>query len=302
VFRSISRNSTRRLWNRLKKKEWKKGIEKIKGKEYSLEKICREYGYSRQGYYKRIKKDEKMVEIRKKVKDLVIEERTVQPKVGGKKLYVEIKRQGEEIGIGRDKFFEILGELGLLVKRKRSYRKTTNSNHRFNRSKNLIKFKESFKPKEVVVADITYIDTMEGFSYLSLITDIGSRKILGYYLSKSLAVEGCLKALKMATKELKGAKEVIHHSDRGVQYCCNAYINYLEKKKIKSSMTEEDHVYENAIAERVNGILKDEFLLGEKLASHEVAKKMVKEAIKIYNGKRLHMSLNYKTPNEVFVA
>ena len=249
-----------------------------------------------------MKKEQEMIEIKENIKNLVIEERKLQPKVGGRKLFVEFNRQGKEIGVGRDQFFEILGELGLLVRRRKSYRKTTNSNHRFNMAKNLIKFKESFKPKEVIVADITYIDTMEGFSYLSLITDIGSRKILGYCLSKSLAVEGCLEAMKMAWKELKGKNDVIHHSDRGVQYCCNGYIKYLKKRGIKSSMTEEDHVYENAIAERVNGILKDEFMLGEKLVSHEVAKKMVKEAIKIYNGKRLHMSLNYKTPNEVFVA
>lgn len=243
-----------------------------------------------------------METIKTKIKELVQAERVKQPKVGGKKLYKEFQKQGIDVEVGRDKFFEILKEHGLLVKRRRSYRKTTDSNHSWRMHKNLIKFKESFNPGEVVVADITYIETLEGYSYLSLITDVGSRKIVGYHLSKSLAVEGCLEAMKMAWQELKGKAKVIHHSDRGIQYCCKAYMKYLRKKDIVSSMTEEDHVYENAIAERVNGILKDEFLLGERIQSHTVAKKMVKEAVNMYNSKRLHMSLNYQTPNEVFAA
>lgn len=243
-----------------------------------------------------------MIVIKERIKELVMQERKLQPKVGGRKLYREFQRQGIDIEVGRDQFFEILGGLGLLVKRKRSYRKTTNSRHSWRTYKNLIKFKESFIPGEAIVADITYIDTMEGFSYLSLITDLGSRKIIGHHLSKSLAVEGCLVAMKMAWKELKDKGKAIHHSDRGIQYCCKAYIRYLDKRGIKSSMTEEDHVYENAVAERVNGILKDEFLLGERLVSYVIAKKMVKEVIKVYNNKRLHMSLGYQTPSEVFVA
>ena len=143
---------------------------------------------------------------------------------------------------------------------------------------------------------------MEGYSYLSLITDQYSRKIVGYSLSKSLSVEGSLKALKNALKRVAEPSKLIHHSDRGIQYCSKAYTRLLKGKSAKISMTEEDHVYENALAERVNGILKDEFMLGEKLQSYKVAKRMVREAVNIYNNERLHLALNYMTPEQKYAA
>ena len=225
-----------------------------------------------------------------------------QAKVGGKKLYKMLKNKGIKMSKGRDSFYKILREYNLLVKKKKRKAYTTNSYHHYYKYKNLIKEMEITMPEQVLVADITYIDTLEGFCYLSLITDLYSRKIAGYHVSKSLAVEGSMKALEMAIKSMKRSEGVIHHSDRGIQYCCKAYIEKLSRNKMVSSMTEEDHVYENATAERVNGILKEEFMLGEKLISYKKAEKMVKEAVKIYNLERLHMSLGYMTPQEVHVA
>jgi putative transposase len=166
----------------------------------------------------------------------------------------------------------------------------------------LIKELISIQPGEVMMADITYLKCGDGYCYLSLLTDVGSHKILGYHLSKGLSSVGCQKALQMALRQLGDAAGVIHHSDRGVQYCCEDYITILKKHDMKISMTGENHVYENALAERVNGNLKDEFFLGEWLPSFEIARKMVEEAVRIYNNERYYMSLNYMTPAQIFAA
>ena len=208
----------------------------------------------------------------------------------------------QEVAIGRDRLFRVLRERGLLVRRKKKYMRTTQSAHRFKVYKNLLWYEKPTRAEEVFVADITYIDTLEGYSYLSLITDQYSRKIVGYALSKSLSIEGSMAALKMALRGRKAPQELIHHSDRGIQYCSKGYTDLLKKKGVQISMTEENHVYENALAERVNGILKDELKLGEKLLSYYVAKKLVDEAVKIYNEERLHMSLGYITPAQKHAA
>jgi putative transposase len=207
-----------------------------------------------------------------------------------------------QVEVGRDRLFSMLREKNMLVGKKRKHVRTTQSYHRFRTYKNLIKGRCSHRPEEVFVSDITYIDTMEGYSYLSLITDQYSRKIVGYSLSKSLSVEGSLKALRMALKQVSEPSKLIHHSDRGIQYCSKMYTEMLRSKSVRISMTEENHVYENALAERVNGILKDEFMLGEKLQSFRVAKKMVREAVKIYNNERLHLALDYVTPEQKYAA
>ncbi len=221
-----------------------------------------------------------------------------QPMLGGRKLRKKImpalKRSG--INIGRDRFFDILRKHTLLVKRRRRYVRTTQSHHRFRTYSNLIKELELTQANQVYVSDITYLSTLNGFCYLALITDAYSRKIVGYDISKSLSIEGSLKALKMALRKLKHPERLIHHSDRGVQYCSHAYINMLTENHIKISMTEQNHVYENALAERVNGILKTEFMLGETLGSFDIAKELVRESIEIYNKERPHMSIDYMTP------
>lgn len=228
----------------------------------------------------------------------------MQPKLGTRKVFHMLLERSTTLGvsIGRDKLFSLLRENNLLIIPEKKFVKTTNSYHRFRVHKNLIKELDVIRSDQVYVSDITYISTIDGFCYLSLITDLFSRKIVGYCLSKSLGIEGCLIALEMALKGVAHPENLIHHSDRGIQYCSHAYVDLLQGKKTKISMTEENHVYENAVAERVNGILKSEFMLGEVLTSFDIAKELVADAIKIYNNVRPHMSLNYKTPNKVYYA
>ena len=226
--------------------------------------------------------------------------RTSQPRVGGKKIYRMLHQMG--LQIGRDHLFKLLRENNLLIRPKKNYRKTTNSFHRFRKHSNLIKEIKVVEPNQVFVSDITYLDTQEGYCYLALVTDLYSRKIVGWNVSKNLSVEGCEKALRMALKGVRNPEKLIHHSDRGFQYCCARYTNILLAHDIKISMTEENHVYENAVAERVNGILKTEFLLGERLPSFDYAHRQTDQSIKTYNEQRLHTSLNYKTPAEYYAA
>jgi transposase InsO family protein len=188
----------------------------------------------------------------------------------------------------------------LTLRKKPSYR-TTNSLHRFYKYKNGIKDLEVNRANQVWVSDITYIRTVKGFCYLALITDMYSRKIVGWDLSNSLELSGCVRALNKALYQAKGIEQLIHHSDRGIQYCSNVYTQILKRKNIGISMTEENHCYENALAERVNGILKDEFYLDQTFDSLTYAKRAAKNAIKLYNEIRLHLSLDYKTPNMVYL-
>jgi putative transposase len=261
---------------------------------------CRIMEVSRQAFYKGCK-----VDIEKRVREQLIVKavRTIrirQPRVGGKKLHKMIP--AADFKLGRDKLFYILKKNDLLVPPLRSFRRTTNSNHRFRKYKNLIKDKAIKRPNEVFVADITYIDTIEGSCYLTLITDLYSRKIVGWDLSQNLGIQGCQRAARMALGGIKNSADLIHHSDRGLQFCSYGYVDILEKHGVKISMTEENHVYENAVAERVNGILKTEFFLGQRLKSFEIAKQLVAEAVKIYNEERLHLSLNYQTPAQCYAA
>lgn len=212
-----------------------------------------------------------------------------------------------DIKLGRDALLNLLRDNHLLIRRKKPNHKTTNSFHRFYKYNNLIKDLEVVRPNQVWVSDITYIRTVKGFCYLALVTDLFSRKIVGYDISDSLELKGCLRALQKACAEHGRSAQrhsrlnawTIHHSDRGIQYCSNQYVKELEKKKMLISMTEENHCYENAVAERVNGILKGEFYLDECFTNVEHAKRAVKNAIKIYNQKRMHLSLNFKTPDMV---
>jgi putative transposase len=234
---------------------------------------------------------------------MVQEIRHKMPMIGSKKLYRMLQEDMRVLGLrmGRDKFITMLRKNDLLVKRKRRYVRTTNSNHRFKVYENLIKEKEVTKIDEVYVSDITYIRSERGFSFLALITDLYSRKIVGYNCSDSLEMEGSLRALKMAIGE-KSLEELIHHSDRGSQYCSNLYTELLTDNGIKISMSEKGNPYENAVAERLNGILKEEFGLSETFKTKELLYKAVDEAVKIYNEMRPHMSIDYKTPNQKYAA
>ena len=232
---------------------------------------------------------------------LVQDIRCYQPKIGGKKLYKLLKTDLDKLegSIGRDKFFDILRKRGLLVKRRKKYVTTTDSWHRFHKYKNKLKGRLLTKANQGYASDITYLRTRKGFVYLFLQTDVYSRMITGWHLSDSLAIDGAIRALQMTIKQCPQTKGAIHHSDRGIQYCCKEYIKILKRHKMEISMTEENHCYENAMAERVNGILKEEFLLDETFANKAQALKAVKEAIESYNNRRPHWSLNLCTPMQI---
>ncbi len=225
--------------------------------------MCNYFNISRNAYYKPIKSIEKAKIKQEVVLKLVHSVRAKQPRVGGKKLYRHLSLDLHLLGkIGRDKFFDILRQNDLLVARKKSYTKTTNSYHRFYKWNNLIKEQVFTQSNQCWVSDITYIRTEKKFVYLFLVSDLYSRKIVGWNLSDSLSIEGGIKALQMALRQRKNKTlPLIHHSDRGVQYCSKEYVNWLQKNKISISITEDNHCYENSVAERINGILKDEFLL-----------------------------------------
>jgi transposase InsO family protein len=243
------------------------------------------------------------LEIEEKVVVLVKNRRKSLPREGVRKLTKSLNKEftSANLKIGRDTLFNILRKHNMLTLRKKYSSRTTNSLHRFYKYKNIIKDIEVTRPNQVWVSDITYIRTIKGFCYLALITDMHSRKIVGYDISNSLELKGCERALNKALYQAKDTNGLIHHSDRGIQYCSNLYTQILKRNNIAISMTEENHCYENAIAERVNGILKDEFYLDQTFDSLQHAKRATKNAINLYNEIRLHLSLNYKTPNMVYL-
>jgi transposase InsO family protein len=234
------------------------------------------------------------------IKTWVMYWRQYMPQLGTRKLYKLIKPKLIEhnIKIGRDALFNYLRSEGLLVRPKKSYIKTTFSRHWMKKHPNLLKDKIPSKPEEVFVSDITYVESNEGVHYLSLVTDAYSRKIIGYELSNDMKTTNVVKALNMAIKSRQYAHEAIHHSDKGAQYCSALYQSVLEKNNILPSMTDGYDCYQNALAERVNGILKQEFLLYQCNTFNEL-KLLIKESISIYNELRPHLSLEMNTPNQV---
>lgn len=229
-----------------------------------------------------------------KVKD----KRKEMPRIGGRKLLYLLQKDG--INIGRDKLFDILQHENMLVKRRKRKVFTTQSKHWLKKYPNLIEGMIVTIPKKLWVADITYIVIGNGFAYLFLITDAYSRKIVGYYLSHTLEADGGIEALKMALSDVSWQERngIIHHSDRGVQYCSHNYVNLLLASKMLISMTQNGDPYENAIAERVNGILKSEWIHGERFSDFNQASTRIAEIISIYNSTRPHMSCDMLTPNE----
>ena len=232
---------------------------------------------------------------------LVKEKRKNKPRTGTRKLYTELQKDFEKHGlkIGRDALFDILRDNHMLVKKRKMRVKTTNSYHRFHKYPNLIKDFTPFRPNQLWVSDIAYIKVGDEFNYLFLTTDAYSRKIVGWHLSKSLEAKGAVKALKMAINTNELSDNLFHHSDRGVQYCSKEYVTILNKNEIKISMTENSDPRENAIAERVNGILKDEWLNDIDLKNTEETQKTLEIIINTYNTERLHDSLDHMTPQEV---
>ncbi|MDP4201305.1 MAG: IS3 family transposase [Bacteroidota bacterium] len=217
---------------------------------------CGLLGFSRQAYYRSLRSKGKKQIKAEQVIAMVTPVRRNMPRIGFRKLHYLLHEPLQEIQIGRDKFLAILKANHMLVKPKRNYRITTNSHHRFRKHKNLVEHMPLQRPEQIWVSDITYIGGRDRNCYLALVTDAYSKKIMGYDVSNSLATEGSLRALNMAIKQRNYKDRLIHHSDRGLQYCSNDYQRVLKKRKITPSMTESYDPYANAIAERVNGILK----------------------------------------------
>ena len=266
----------------------------------SVRAICRRFGISRAAFYKG-----RAARARKDVNEglilaLVRQERAVNPCAGTRKLLVAIRPELRRAGfdIGRNRLGELLKREGLLVERRRVFRcRTTKQDPSLVPSPNLVRDMAVDRPDQALCADITYIYTEEGFLYLSLMADMFARDIVGYAISDTLETEdGPLKALRMAAKTIGAGKEVVAHSDRGCQYASHAYRGLLEALGWKSSMTEELHCYENAMAERLNGILKGEYFLDRHFRTKSEARTAIEEAIWIYNHRRLHEKLGYKTP------
>jgi len=267
----------------------------------SMAKLCKKTGMSRQNFYKGRRERVRREVDGDLIEELVRAERMVQPRLGGKKVHHLLKPELEKAGIriGRDRFFEVLGERGLLLDPLPKAPRTTNSRHSLPVYRNLLTDMAVDAPNQAWVSDITYIRTDEGFLYLSLITDDWSRKIVGHHAGDTLETEGCLKALEQAVKELVDGMFPLHHSDRGSQYCSHLYTGRLREYGLGISMTEEMHCYENAKAERVNGILKQEYFLGGCFRTKQQAIKAVDQAVHLYNTRRPHLALNYETPSIV---
>jgi len=261
---------------------------------------CHLFGIDRQVYYRSIRRKAARQSKALQVVEMIAETRLFMPRIGTRKLYYLLLDKLQALKIGRDKFFGILRANHLLVAARRSYHITTDSHHRFRKHKNLILEMPIVRPEQVWVSDITYIGKREKPCYLSLVTDAYSKKIMGHYVANNMSTESSVKALKIAIKNKQDdTSPLIHHSDRGVQYCADGYQKILLKNMIQCSMTNNGDPYENAVAERINGILKQEFSIDTYHADLNIIKKIVKEAIDIYNKKRPHYSNYMLTPDQM---
>lgn len=271
-------------------------------REFSLGTLCGLFGYSRQSYYKR--DDGGFAE--EALEPLIVEKarsyRRDNPGLGCSKLYLIVRKvfEGNERMPGRDAFIEMLRRHGLMVhlRRRRHYR-TTDSSHSYRKYPNLIKGVIPDRPNKVWAADITYVETGEGVCYLSLVTDVYSHKIVGWAVGPTLETSYPLQALEMAlaTVDDRTAGTLIHHSDRGCQYCSHAYVSLLKKRGVGISMTQSGDPLENAVAERANGILKTEWLHRMSIASRQECREVLERIIGFYNTQRPHMSIGMQTPD-----
>jgi putative transposase len=260
---------------------------------------------TRQNYYARRQRRQRRAVDGELVARLVRQERQKQSRLGTRKLYHMLKPDLNKAGVrmGRDRMFEELRKRGLLLEPvPAQYPQTTQSYHNLPVFRNMIKDLEVTAPNQVWVSDITYLRTRESFVYLALITDKFSRKIVGWHAGDTLEAVGCVRALERALADLPKGSAPIHHSDQGSQYCCHEYVNRLQQSGLQVSMTEADHCAENALAERMNGILKQEYGLGAKLPDKEIAYLAVQEGIDLYNTRRPHGALKYQVPAQVHAA
>jgi putative transposase len=273
------------------------------GARQSIQRIATTLGYSRQYVYKQSKDAAKQLLKQQAVKQLVEKERKLLPRLGTRKIHYLIKDnlQTQGLKFGRDKLFALMQYYGLQIKPRRRYVQTTMSKHWLRKWPNIIKDKTVTGPDQIWVSDITYLKTQEGNCYLNMITDKYSRKIVGYAVADNMETGSMIAALKMATSKRKyPLAQTIHHSDRGLQYCSKEYELLTTENKIKLSMTENGDPYENALAERMNRTIKEEFGMDKILKTKEQVKKLVEESIFLYNQKRPHLALKMKTPEQVY--
>jgi putative transposase len=266
----------------------------------SMKDICSLLGKTRQALYDSLQRKEERQMEEVLVLTLVKEERARQKNLGCEKVHLRIKEQlaAHHIKIGRDKMYQLLADHGMLIRQGTFKPRTTNSDHPYKKYKNLVRELEVDRPCQLWASDITYLSTVHGFIYLSLITDCYSHKIVGWCLHPDLSSKGPVNALNMAFSTNLEHLGLIHHSDRGVQYCCTDYVKALTANNVGISMTENGDPYENAIAERVNGILKYEYDLNTVFTDYYQALESVKTAVELYNTARPHMSCNMLTPEQ----
>jgi putative transposase len=262
--------------------------------------LCRLFGKTRHAYYDALwRKENSLVK-----EDIILQEvlniRKRLPSLGTRKLHhvLQPRLALHKINIGRDYLFDLLAEHNLLIRRRKRKIITTDSRHWMRKYSNLIKPITVTRPEQIWVSDITYIKMINQWGYLSLITDAYSRKIMGYNFRNDLAAEGCIAALQMALNNKVYNEPLIHHSDRGSQYCSQQYIKLLLENNIAISMTENGDPYENALAERMNGIIKTEFNLYNTQLGFEQTGKLIEKSINAYNSLRPHASCDYMTPDE----
>jgi putative transposase len=262
--------------------------------------LCRLFGKTRHAYYDALWRKENNLVKEDVILHEVINTRKQLPALGTRKLHhvLQPRLAAHKISIGRDYLFDLLAEHRLLIRRRKRRVITTDSRHWMHKYSNLIKPVTVTRPEQVWVSDITYIRMINQWGYLSLITDAYSRKIMGYCFRNDLAAQGCIEALKMALDNRLYKAPVIHHSDRGSQYCSNQYVNLLLENNIAISMTENGDPYENALAERINGILKTEFNLYNSQAGFEQTARQISKSINAYNSLRPHASCDYMTPDQ----
>lgn len=267
-----------------------------------LAKLCGWFGITRQAYYGHSWKALEVGQEHHITISKVIEIRDRHPRIGTRKLYDMLQPffKEQHIKIGRDALFNMLCINNLLVRKRKRRISTTNSYHRFRKYPNLIRNFTPYKSNQLWVSDITYWKMDEKHLYISFITDAYSHKIVGYQVAQTLETIESIQALKMALKGLKTAPEqLVHHSDRGIQYCSNSYVKLLQDYEIQISMTENGDPLENAIAERINGIIKEEYLHNYQVSNIKEAKELLEVVVELYNNERPHMSISNYTPNQV---
>ena len=269
--------------------------------QISLARFCRLLGITRQAFYQHFWFVSDWNIQQQMIVRQVQNIRQSHPVIGGRKLYCMLQSflLEHQIKMGRDALFDLLSANKLLVRKKKRKISTTQSHHWLKKYPNLIKQWQPRKPLQLWVADITYVAVQNGFLYLSLITDAYSHKIMGYNIANNLGAVNTFKALQMALTNNPLTEQLIHHSDRGIQYCCADYINLLKQNNIQISMTESGDPLENALAERINGIIKQEYLQHYPTLSVHNAQELIKDVVDRYNNQRPHLSINLLTPDLV---